>query len=261
MLTYASYLHLEELLDLQNPLSNGPDGPAHDEELFILIHQAYELWFKALIHEFEALDAHFRNDDISRSLQSCRRIVAILKISIAQFDVLETITPLTFKAFRHLLGSASGFESAQFREIEFMLGQKCERILATYPEDGPEYRRLSMRYRASTIWDAFLHLLFLHHYPVPGSLRLRDVSKTVEPSPEIQAIVADAYRNEGMLGYVCEQLLEIDERLQEWRYRHKKAVERIIGARRGTGGSAGASYLVSTIKPCFPDLWILRSSL
>lgn len=261
MLTYASYLRLEELLDLQNPLSNGPDGPAHDEEFFILIHQAYELWFKALIHEFEALDAHLRNDDIPGVLQSSGRIVAILKVSIAQFDVLETITPLAFKTFRHLLGSASGFESSQFREIEFMLGQKCARIMATYPEDGPEYRRLCVRYRSSTLWDAFLHLLFLHHYPIPSSLRLRDVTKTIEPSPEVQAIVADAYQNEGLLGYVCEQLLEIDEQIQKWRYHHMKAVERIIGAKPGTGGSAGAKYLISTIKPCFPDLWILRSSL
>lgn len=261
MLTYASYLHLEELLSLQKPLSDGPTGPAPDEELFILIHQTCELWFKALLHEFEALEAHFRHDDLSGAIRASNRVVTMLKISTSQFDILETITPLTFNTFRALLGSASGFESAQFREIEFLLGQKWAPLLKLYPEDGPEYQRLRARFNAPTLWDAFLYLLFLHHYPVPGALLQRDVTSALEPSPELQAILKDIYHREPLLGHVCELLLEIDERLQAWRYRHMKAVERIIGAKFGTGGSPGASYLIATLKPCFPDLWILRSSL
>ena len=258
-ITYASYLRLDELLSIQTPKSTGPSGPEHDELLFIVIHQIYELWFKEMLHELDYLQALLHNNEPARAAHITHRILAILKTVVAQLDVLETMTPLEFNAFRSFLESASGFQSAQFREIEFVFGYKRSSIFSYYPEGSASRERLKRRYTQPTLWDAFLYYLSLNGYPVPPDQLNRDITQPIEPSPEIQAILINAYRQNATVSNICENLVDMDEGFQEWRYRHAKMVERTIGSKIGTGGSAGVQYLVTTIKPFFPDLWVIRS--
>jgi tryptophan 2,3-dioxygenase len=181
---------------------------------------------------------------------------------VAQIDILETMTPLEFLSFRHRLESASGFQSHQFRELEFVLGHKRRAVLVYYPEDTPARRQLEQRYQQPTLWDAFLYYLAANGYPVPPELLARDVTQPNQPSPEVQKILIDIYRNDPIRAPVCERLVDFDEGVQEWRYRHIKMVERTIGTKPGTGGSAGVGYLQTTLlKPVFPDLWAIRTEL
>ncbi len=258
-LTYTSYLRLDKLLSLQTPKSSGPGGPEHDEMLFIIIHQVYELWFKEILHELDYLQALLRNNEAARVAHTTRRILAILKTIVAQLDVLETMTPLEFNAFRSFLDAASGFQSAQFREIEFVLGYKRESVFHYYPADSTLWKQLKRRYTQPTLWDAFLCYLAQNGYPIPAEQLNRDVTQPIEPSPAIQAILIDLYRENATARNICENLIDMDEGLQEWRYRHVKMVERTIGGKIGTGGSAGVQYLITTLKPFFPDLWMIRS--
>lgn len=255
-LTYTSYLRLDELLSIQTPKSTGPE---HDEILFIVIHQVYELWFKELLHELDYLQTLLRTNDPARASHTTRRILAILKTIVAQLDVLETMTPLEFNAFRSFLESASGFQSAQFREIEFVFGYKRKAIFSQYPADTASWERLKKRYEQPTLWDTFLNYLDQNGYPVPADQLNRDVTLPIESSPAIQTILIDAYRQSSTVRNICENLVDMDEGFQEWRYRHAKMVERTIGSKIGTGGSMGVEYLVKTIKPFFPDLWMIRS--
>ncbi len=258
-MTYASYLRLDELLSLQMPKSEGPSGPEHDELLFIVIHQVYELWFKQMLHELDHLQKLLRTNDPARAAHVTQRIRAILKTVVAQIDVLETMTPLEFNSFRSFLASASGFQSAQFREIEFVFGQKRVAFIDHYPDGSAERKRLEERYAQPTLWDAFLYYLSLNGYAIPADQIQRNVSESIKPDLTIQAVLIDAYRQNAVVSNICENLVDIDEGFQEWRYRHTKMVERTIGSKIGTGGSAGAQYLATTIKPFFPDLWIIRS--
>ncbi|QBD79840.1 tryptophan 2,3-dioxygenase [Ktedonosporobacter rubrisoli] len=260
-LTYTSYLRLNELLDLQTPRSAGLHGPEHDELLFIVTHQVYELWFKVLLHELDALKEHLNTNETARILHTSSRILKILKTIVAQIDVLETMTPLEFNAFRSLLGSASGFQSSQFREIEFVLGYKREAILHHYPDEMASKKGLEERYQQPAVWDAFLHYLTLNGYTLPEEQLQRDVKESLKPSEQLQALLIEAYRYNAEVRNVCERLLDIDEGLQEWRYRHVKMVERTIGQKPGTGGSTGSRYLSTTLRPIFPDLWAIRSQL
>lgn len=260
-LTYASYLRLDELLSIQTPRSHGPDGAEHDEMLFIIIHQVYELWFKQLLHEMDYLQIHLRGAETARAMQTIRRILTILKTIVAQVDVLETMTPLEFNAFRGHLDSASGFQSLQFREIEFVLGQKRRQMLTHFPADMAGHERLTTRFAQATLWDAFLYFLAGSGYHVPSDQLQRDVTQPIVPCEAVQAILIDAYRSNPTVSHVCERLLDMDEGFQEWRYRHVKMVERTIGTKTGTGGSSGAAYLAATIKPFFPDLWAIRVHL
>lgn len=257
-LTYASYLRVDELLGLQTPKSAGPE---HDELLFIVIHQVYELWFKQLLHEFDYLQARFRLNETARAAHTCSRILKILKTIVAQVDVLETMTPLEFSSFRSYLESSSGFQSAQFREIEFTLGAKRANILKHYPNDMPGLDGLRARYQQPTLWDAFLRYLSRRGYPVPADLLHRDVTAPISPSETVQELLVRIYRSDPEVRNVCERLVDIDEGFQEWRYRHVKMVERTIGMKSGTGGSTGVPYLAATIKPFFFDLWAIRSQL
>jgi tryptophan 2,3-dioxygenase len=258
-LTYSNYLKLDQILSAQQPLS---DGPEHDEMLFIIIHQVYELWFKQVLHELDYVRQKLVNNDTPRTQHTLRRILTILKTMVAQIDILETMTPLEFLSFRHRLESASGFQSCQFRELEFALGHKRRAVLVHYPEGSQARRQLEQRYRQPTLWDAFLQYLAANGYPVPPELLTRDVTQPVRPSPEVQKILVDIYRHNPVYASVCERLVDFDEGVQEWRYRHIKMVERTIGAKQGTGGSAGVGYLQTTLlKPVFPDLWTIRTEL
>lgn len=258
-LTYANYLKLDQVLSAQQPLS---DGPEHDELLFIIIHQVYELWFKQVLHELDYLQQKLEANDTPRALHTLRRILTILKTMVGQIDILETMTPLEFLSFRHRLESASGFQSHQFRELEFVLGHKRHGVLVHYPEDMPARHRLEQRYQQPSLWDSFLRYLAANGYSVPPELLGRDVSQFIEPSPQIQKILIEVYHSNPTLTQVCENMVDFDEGIQEWRYRHIKMVERTIGTKRGTGGSAGVGYLQTTLlKPLFPDLWAIRTEL
>lgn len=258
-LTYSAYLKLDQLLTLQQPRSAGPE---HDELLFITIHQVYELWFKQVLHELDYLMTALQENNPFRALHIFRRILTIFKTMVAQIDVLETMTPTEFLSFRSYLDAASGFQSYQFRELEFVLGHKRRTVLLNYPEDSPAYQKLMARYQQRTLWDAFLAYLAQSGYAVPEVLLHRDVTAPIEPSPAIQKLLVDAYRNQPLICRICERLTDLDEAVQEWRYRHVKMVERTIGAKMGTGGSSGAAYLRSTLfQPLFPDLWLVRTQL
>src|SRR5215216_3921426 len=184
--TYGSYLHVDELLALQQPLSSGPE---HDEMLFIVIHQVYELWFKELLHEFDRIMQLLTADDTHRTQHTLKRILTILKVMVAQLDILETMTPLEFLSFRARLEAASGFQSDQFRQIEFLLGAKNDKAIARFPEASRAREALLRRYHAPTLWDAFLHYLAREGYRVPEAQLARDVTARVEPSADIQNIL------------------------------------------------------------------------
>lgn len=258
-LTYIDYLKIEDLLKLQNPRSTGPE---HDEMLFIVIHQVYELWFKQILHEVDGLLPALENSDFPRVGNGLKRVLTILKTMVAQVDILETMTPIDFLSFRSFLDSASGFQSGQFRELEFVLGRKNEKVLAMHKEGTSARALLERRLKEKTLYDSFLVFLQKNGVSVPSQLLNRNLKESVVASEELQRELVKVYRNKPLLVPVCERLLDFDEGLQEWRYRHVKMVERTIGFKKGTGGSAGAEYLWTTIsKPLFPDLWAIRSEL
>ena len=256
--TYSSYLHLDELLACQQPLSEGPE---HDELLFIVIHQVYELWFKVLLHEFVRLQDRLEIGDRGSALMTMKRILTILKTIVAQIDVLETMTPLGFSSFRGQLERASGFQSAQFRELEAVLGGRDQGVLAHHPP-GPDRDRIEAAMSRRSLWDSFLlHLDRLGHW-IPEDVLGRDPSRPVEPSQAVQDVLVEVYQSDPASAQVCERMVDIDEGVQEWRYRHVKMVERTIGRQGGTGGSSGVDYLATTIgRQAFPDLWAIRNRL
>ncbi|MGH8443124.1 MAG: tryptophan 2,3-dioxygenase [Nevskiaceae bacterium] len=258
-LTYISYLRLDELLTLQRPRS---DGPEHDEMLFIVIHQVYELWFKQVLHELRHLRGQFESGTTTGALATLKRVLTILKTLVAQVDVIETITPMSFNSFRARLEAASGFQSHQFRELEFLLGHKRPEMVEHYAAGSPVRATLEHLLEEPTVFDAFLYYLGQQGHAVPKGALTRDLRAPLVPSAEVQELLLAVYQRADFSAQVCERLVDLDEGLQEWRYRHVKMVERTIGAKPGTGGSAGAEYLRQTLfKPLFPDLWEIRSRL
>jgi len=257
--TYGSYLAVDELLSLQRPRSEGPE---HDEMLFIVIHQVYELWFKQVLHEVDHVILLLDKRDPYRAQHSLKRILTILKVLVAQLDILETMTPLEFQSFRERLEAASGFQSDQFRQLEFVLGSKSKAAIDRFQSGSRARQALERRFESPTLWDAFLRYLSREGYAIPPAALSRDVTAPIEPSAEVQAALIDVYRGDPKHAEMCERLVDLDEGLQEWRYRHVKMVQRTIGAKVGTGGSSGAQYLVTTLMtPIFPDLWEIRSRL
>ncbi len=256
-LTYSNYLKIDGLKNLQVLKSNPPE---HDEMLFIIIHQAYELWFKQILHETDELSNRLNKNRISDAQKTLKRINTILKVLVHQVDILETLTPLEFLTFRNYLDSASGFQSTQFRELEFALGLKDAVALNRTNAESGEREILEMRYKSPTLWDVFMIYLKNNSYEIPNSILVRDFTKKIEPNSEVQAILIDIYKNSPVIAQFCELLLDFDEGLQEWRYRHVQMVQRTIGAKMGTGGSAGVDYLKQTLfRQSFPDLWIIRA--
>ena len=257
--TYGSYLAVDELLALQRPRSEGPE---HDEMLFIVIHQVYELWFKQVLHEIDHVIALLEARDPYRAQHSLKRILTILKVLVAQLDILETMTPLEFQSFRARLEAASGFQSDQFRQLEFVLGNKSKGAIERFPSASRARLALEQRYGSPTLWDAFLKYLSREGFTIPAASLSRDVTARIEPSPELQSTLVELYRRDPKHAEMCERLVDLDEGLQEWRYRHVKMVQRTIGAKVGTGGSSGVQYLATTLMtPIFPDLWEIRSRL
>lgn len=256
-MTYPRFAMLPELLSLQRPLS---DPPEHDEMLFIIVHQVHELWFKATLYELDRARTLLIDGDEARAAATLKRVLSIVKVLVAQLDILETMTPVEFQSFRDRLETASGFQSAQFRELEFALGIKRSSLLGAFP-DPDEQRRLGRRLNEPSLWDAFLQFLAGRGYAVPEHALARNVTEPVRPDPEIQGMLVEAYRVDPGLVNLCERLVDLDEGFQEWRYRHLKMTERTIGNKPGTGESAGVAYLATTLKAAFPDLWEMRSAL
>lgn len=230
--------------------------------LFIVIHQVYELWFKQLLHELDHLARLLEAGQGLAALGTLKRILTILKVLVSQIDVLETMTPLEFLSFRDRLESGSGFQSFQFREFEFVLGYKQPAALERYPAGSEHRARLARRLAARTLWDAFLAFLAGEGAPVPPDALTRDVTQPVAPSEGVQRALVGVYRAGGIPAQLCERFVDLDEGVQEWRYRHVKMVQRTIGTKRGTGGSDGAAYLLRTLNHAvFPDLWAIRAEL
>ncbi|WP_375503987.1 tryptophan 2,3-dioxygenase [uncultured Jatrophihabitans sp.] len=247
-LTYSSYLRLDDLLAAQSPRTD-----EHDELLFVIIHQVYELWFKQILHEAAWLQERLEAGDAAGALLTSRRIGKILKTIVGQLDVLETMTPRQFASFRPELGGSSGFQSEQFRELEAVLGRR--------DLDPSRDSRTATAMTRRSVFDSLLGHLAKAGYDVPPAALERDPAEQWPAGdPSIIAMLADVYADErGSSAQLCEALVDIDEGIQEWRYRHVKMVERTIGAQPGTGGSAGAAYLRTTLfRPAFPDLWQVR---
>lgn len=255
-LTYAGYLRLDELLRLQTPRSE-----EHDEMLFIIIHQTYELWFKEILHELRGAARALGAADAWRATHRISRVRHILKIAVAQVDILETLTPLEFASFRSRLATSSGFESAQFRELEALLGVRNPRLADLLPEADARARVQAVAQQPS-IWDAVIGWLASSGHDVPTHLLKRNYADPYTGDDELQSLLLTLYRQGGEAASMLELLVDIDEGLQEWRYRHVKMVERTIGRKSGTGGSTGVEYLAASLhRPVFPDLWAIRSQM
>jgi tryptophan 2,3-dioxygenase len=259
VVSYGGYLKLDELLGLQQPR----DDVEHDEMLFIVIHQVYELWFKEVLHEVDYAHRLLADDgDTHRAQHTLQRILKILKVLVAQLDVLETMTPTEFLSFRDHLDRASGFQSDQFRQLEFVLGHKRRSVVDHFDEGTRARDALEARWAAPTLWDGFVRYLAKEGYPVPETLLSRDPTAPAAASPALQDILLDIYRNDPKNAQLAEHFVDLDEGIQEWRYRHVKMVERTIGSKTGTGGSSGSAYLRTTLgHALFPDLWEIRSHL
>jgi tryptophan 2,3-dioxygenase len=226
--------------------------------LFIIIHQTYELWFKQLIHEFQQAQRALESGNTHYALSILGRIRTIMKVCVAQVDILETMTPLQFNAFRGYLSSSSGFQSAQFRMVEAILGRRDSRMAGHLPPDiQAEIKDITSR---NSLWDSFLDYLTKRGYVLPADVVGRDKSVAYESNAAVQDVLLTVHQKDPESAMVSERLVDIDEGIQEWRYRHVKMVERTIGHKMGTGGSSGVEYLASTLfNPVFKDLWEIRS--
>ena len=261
-LSYNKYLRVPELIDLQTCLSS----PAHhDELLFITVHQAYELWFKQILHEIDAAIALMKDDRAAEAALALRRVVEIEKLLVQQIHILETMTPISFLGFRDELNPASGFQSMQFREIEFSSGLKDEKILREFEHDEFAHQRLQARLNAPSLSDAFFALLRRHGFDTPATEAPRDAKERRSNFGKRQRAVTEVLTHPEKLYkeyLLAEALLEHDEYFALWRSHHIKMVERMVGAKRGTGGSEGIGYLKTTLdKKFYPDLWEARTYL
>jgi tryptophan 2,3-dioxygenase len=261
-LSYNTYLRVPELIDLQTCLST----PAHhDELLFITVHQAYELWFKQILHEIDASIVLMKEDRAAEAAQALRRIVEIEKLLIAQIHILETMKPVRFLSFRDELNPASGFQSMQFREIEFSSGLKDEKILRAFAGDDFAFQRLQARMNAPSLSEVFFALLRRHGFDTPASDSPRDAKERRSNYGKRQRALVEVLTHEEQFykeSQLAEGLIEHDEYFSLWRSHHIKMVERMVGAKPGTGGSEGVGYLQKTLdKKFFPELWDARTYL
>ena len=260
-LTYGGYLKVRELIGLQQLRS---DPLQHDETLFIIIHQVYELWFKQLLHELDTIIERLNNDETLVAHRLLRRCIEIERLLINQVDVLETMTPMDFLAFRDHLRPASGFQSFQFREIEYVSGLKDERFLKGYEPGSEAHQRLTSRLAQPSVLDAFYALLRRRGFDLPadtvgGESHAENNAAPQRRVRELLRLYEDAENNYGLF-LLAESLIEYDEMFAMWRLRHVKMVERMIGTKSGTGGSEGAAYLRKTIeRKFFPELWEVRN--
>ncbi|HPF40753.1 MAG TPA: tryptophan 2,3-dioxygenase family protein [Phycisphaerae bacterium] len=258
-LTYGEYLKLDALLTQQHVMS---DPEEHDELLFIVIHQVYELWFKLTLHEFDKLCADLTAGRLFGAISTLQRVRTIMKTLVGQLDILETMTPMSFNSFRDRLETSSGFQSAQFREFEFALGNKRREMMKPAAADAEGVRRIEKRLHAKSLVDHFYDFLETLGVQIPAELKNKPVTEPTRADERIQDEILKLYRTRPDVAILLELMTDFDEGLQEWRYRHVKLVERTIGNKQGTGGSLGVEFLKrSLFQPVFPDLWAVRHRL
>jgi tryptophan 2,3-dioxygenase len=258
-LTYHDYLEIEKLLEIQVPRSEPPE---HDETLFIIIHQTYELWFKQFLHEMDRAEQCMIDGDLWVCVATLKRMRMVMKTLVQQVDILETMTPLSFVSFRDRLDTASGFQSVQFRILEFRLGHKRARMLDAIGEGVPLRAEVEAAFAAPTLQDRFHQFLVGIGCKIPQDVLERDVTEPIVPNESVQEELLRVYRECPDVTVMLEMLTDIDEGLQEWRYRHVKLAERTIGTKIGTGGSDGVEFLKKSLfRPMFPDLWAIRAKM
>ncbi|MDH7638745.1 tryptophan 2,3-dioxygenase [Sphingomonas oryzagri] len=259
-ITYRSYLRLPDLLDCQHPLSD-----AHDELLFIAIHQASEIWLKLALHELHAARALVAADDLRPAFKMMTRVARIQEQMIRSWEVLATMTPADYTKMRGKLGTSSGFQSDQYREIEFMLGNKDAAMVEIHADDPPTHARLKMRLAQPSLYDEALRLLARRGLAIPASVTERDFTQPYAASPEVERAWAEVYADTDRywdLYELAEKLVDIEYHVQLWRFGHLKTVERVIGFKTGTGGTAGVQYLAKVLeKAFFPELLSVRTAL
>jgi tryptophan 2,3-dioxygenase len=256
--TYGDYLHLDELLAAQRPVTG-----VHDEMLFIIQHHTSELWIKLLLHELELAVKLVRTDRLAASFKIFARVAHIQRMLFEQWAVLETMTPSEYVQFRDALGHASGFQSYQYRALEFVLGNKDGNTIKPHQHDARIHGELVALLEAPSLYDEFLRWLARHGHAIPADRIDRDFTKPYQSSPGVlevfRAIYADPDRNYEAYD-MCEKLLDVEERFQLWRFRHMTTVKRIIGFAQGTGGSSGVGFLKKALDlTFFPELWEVRT--
>ena len=259
-LSYGEYLQLQKLLDAQKPLSF-----EHDEMMFIIIHQTSELWMRLFLHELGGVRDCVRRDSLGPSFKMLARISQVQAQLIAIWDVLSTMTPSDYSAFRNVLGRSSGFQSVQYRLLEFGLGNKNAQMIAVQQRDPQAYQALKQALEAPSLYDDVLALLSRRGYGIPESYLARDFSEPYRASKQVAGAWLGVYHNAQKdfdLYELAERLIDIDHQFQLWRAHHLKTVERIIGYKRGTGGTGGVSYLAKALElKFFPELWQIRTSM
>jgi len=261
-LTYAGYLRLDQLLSAQQLLSKPVH---HDEMLFIIQHQTSELWMKLMIHELTAAIRHLRSDDLSPCFKILARVKQIQMQLFNQWAVLETLTPTEYLQFRSVLGNSSGFQSVQYRTIEFLLGNKHAGLIEAHRHDTQAYEGIKAVLEAPSLYDEFLAHLARRGFAVPADLVTRDVTTPHKRDPRLLPVFVEIYENPSKhwAAYeMCEKLVDVEEYFQLWRFRHMKTVERVIGFRPGTGGSSGVGFLRKALElTFFPELLDVRTEL
>ena len=259
-MTYGQYLALDDLLAAQHPISQH-----HDEMLFIVIHQAKELWLKQIVHELEVALGLVRQDKLIEVHKNLSRVSRIQSVMTQSWDILSTLTPTDYLTFRGVLGTSSGFQSAQFRTVEYLLGLKDGGHLRHHPEDSAPYRMLADALARPSLWDEANAALARGGFAVPAEVLERDWREPYRPDEAVEAAWAEVYRDvdrHWRFYQFAEKLVDIDDALAVWRHKHVVTVERVIGFKRGTGGTPGVPYLQSTLaKRAFPELWSLRTRL
>jgi tryptophan 2,3-dioxygenase len=259
-LSYSQYLKLDRLLDAQEPLSY-----QHDEMLFIVIHQVSELWMKLCLHELNAVVACVRRDDLGPTFKMLARVSTIQQQLLQTWDVLATITPSDYSAFRNTLGRSSGFQSPQYRMLEFLIGNKNADLIEVFRSDPPAFELLERALNAPSLYDEVLRLLSRRGLAIPPEAVDRDFTQPYQASKQVAAAWLSVYHNsvkEWDLYELAERLVDLDYKFQLWRFTHMKTVERIIGGKRGTGGTGGVSYLAKALElKFFPELWTIRASM
>ncbi|WP_409305044.1 tryptophan 2,3-dioxygenase [Peribacillus sp. SCS-155] len=259
-MSYGDYLHLDKILSSQHRLSDH-----HDEMLFIVIHQTSELWMKLVLHELSAATACIRNNDLEPSFKMLSRVSRIQQQLIQSWGILSTLTPSEYMEFRHMLGRSSGFQSYQNRLIEFVLGNKNERMLAVYRHDADLYGKMQAALNEPSIYDAAIQALASKGIPIDQEALVRDWSQNYQHNDSVEKAWLTVYRDVGQywdLYELAEKLVDIGSQQQIWRFNHLTTVERIIGHKQGTGGSSGVPYLKRLLDhQFFPELWSLRTKL
>jgi len=259
-LSYGEYLQLNKVLDAQKPLS-----VEHDEMMFIVIHQASELWMRLFLHELAGVLECVRRDDLGPSFKMLMRISQVQTQLISVWDVLATMTPSDYSAFRNVLGRSSGFQSVQYRLLEFTIGNKNADMIAVHAHDPQAYQALKRALEAPSLYDEVLALLSRRGYGIPEAYLGRDFSEPYRASKQVAGAWLGVYHNaqkDWDLYELAERLIDVDHRFQLWRFHHLKAVERIIGYKRGTGGTSGVPYLAKALElKFFPELWQIRTSM